>query len=169
MSVTRTIPSSRVALAIILLASIAVVVTALLSQYAGGLQPCELCLYERWPYYAVIVLAALALPRRAPRWHRIALGLAAIIFVASAALGLYHVGVEHHWVAGPSACTGDLAGASSIEALQRALEGRQPVQCDTPQWSFHGITLAGLDFAASAVLAWFALGALRRRRGGRRR
>ncbi|HEX7966602.1 MAG TPA: disulfide bond formation protein B, partial [Stellaceae bacterium] len=36
----------------ILLASAAVVGGALLFQYVGGLQPCELCLYQRWPDYA---------------------------------------------------------------------------------------------------------------------
>jgi disulfide bond formation protein DsbB len=161
--------SSRLATTILLLASIAVVGIALLSQYVGGLQPCELCLYERWPYYAVIVLAALSLPSRAPRLHRITLGLSTAIFIGGAVLSFYHVGVERHWFAGPSACTGDLAGAGSIEALQRALEGRQPVQCDVPQWSFHGITLASLDFAVSALLACFSLWALSPRHATGRR
>ena len=43
-------------LLLICLASAAVVGSALLSQMVGGLQPCELCLYERWPYYAAIPL-----------------------------------------------------------------------------------------------------------------
>lgn len=161
-------PPSRLANAILLLTSILVVGIALLSQYVGGLQPCELCLYERWPYYAVIALSALALASRTASLNRVVLGLSAAIFIGGAALGFYHTGVERHWFEGPTACTGDLAGASSIEALQRALEGRQPVQCDVPQWSFHGITLAGLDFAVSAALACFALWALGRRRAGDR-
>jgi len=161
--------TSRSAGTILLLASAAVVGTALWSQYVGGLQPCELCLYERWPYYAVIVLCLLALSSRSPRLHRLVFRLCALIFAASALLGLYHVGVEHHWIAGPSACSGGLAKATSVEALQRALENRETVQCDVPQWSYRGITLAGLDFAASLVLVFMSLWALNRRRFGRRR
>jgi disulfide bond formation protein DsbB len=152
--------SSRTSATLILLASIAVIGIALLSQYVGGLQPCELCLYERWPYYAVILMLGLTLPSRSARLHRVALGFAAAIFAAGAALGFYHAGVERHWFQGPTACTGGGAPAASVEALQRALEGRQPVQCDVPQWSFHGITLAGLDFVASAALSLVALYAL---------
>ncbi|HKT17615.1 MAG TPA: disulfide bond formation protein B [Stellaceae bacterium] len=161
--------TSRSAGTILLLASVAVIGTALLSQYVGGLQPCELCLYERWPYYAVIVLCLLALLSRAPRLHRLVFRLCALIFVASALLGLYHVGIEHHWIAGPSSCTGGLAKAGSVEALQHALENREPVQCDVPQWSYRGVTMAGLNLAASLALVLLSLWALNRRRFGRRR
>ena len=161
--------TSRSAGTIILLASVTVVGTALGTQYLGGLQPCELCLYERWPYYAVIVLGVLALPSRSRRLHRLVFRLCVVIFAASALLALYHVAVEHHWVAGPAACTGSLTKAGSVEARQRALEGRQPVSCDAPQWSYRGITLAGLNLAASIVMVFLSLWALNRRRFGRRR
>ena len=160
--------SIRSALAVILLSSVVVLGTALLSQYVGGLQPCELCLYERWPYDTVIVLSGAALVSRPRRFGRTVLFLAALLFVACAALSLYHVSVEQHWIAGPSACTGDLQ-ANSPEALLRALQGRDTVQCDVVQWSFHGISLAGLNFAVSLALAGFSLWALGHvRTGGRR-
>ncbi len=151
---------SRAASLAIGLAAAVVVGIALLTQYVGGLQPCELCLYERWPYYAAIPVALLAwlMPRR------VLLALLALIFIAGSVLAFYHVGVEQHWFAGPSACTGGPAGANSIEALQRMLESRQPVSCDAPQWSFMGITLAGLNFIASVLLALFALWSWRRAR-----
>jgi disulfide bond formation protein DsbB len=160
--------ANRLAPTLILLASIAVLGTALLSQYVGGLQPCELCLYERWPYYAVIVVMLLTVLSRAAKITRIALALAVLIFLGSSALAAYHVGVEQHWIEGPTACTGDLP-ASSPEALLRALEGRQPVQCDVVQWSFHGISLAGLNLAVSLALAAFSLWALAQSHAGTRR
>jgi disulfide bond formation protein DsbB len=155
--------SNRLAATYLLIASMGVVGIALLTQIVGGLQPCELCLYERWPYYAAIPLALLAvLGHRG--FRRTMLGLIALIFVASSVLAFYHVGVEQHWFAGPSACTGGPAGAASIEALQQALLSRQPVSCDAPQWSFMGITLASLNFAASVVLAIYAILAWRSKR-----
>jgi disulfide bond formation protein DsbB len=155
--------ANRLAPMLILLASIAVLGTALLSQYVGGLQPCELCLYERWPYYAILVVMLLATLSRATKLIRIALALSVLIFLCSSVLAAYHVGVEQHWIEGPTACTGDLP-ASSPEALLQALEGRQPVQCDVVQWSFHGISLAGLNLVVSLALAAFALWALTRPR-----
>jgi disulfide bond formation protein DsbB len=149
--------SSRSAALILFLASIAVVGAALFSQYVGGLQPCELCLLERWPYYTMIVLMALALMINQPGISRGALAWAVLIFLISTGLGLYHVGVEQHFIQGPTACTSEIGGASSPEALLRALEGRQPVQCDVVQWSFMGISLAGLNVIVSLVLTVFAL------------
>ncbi len=161
--------ASRIAPLLILLASLAVVGTALLSQYVGGLQPCELCLYERWPYYTIVVVMLLASASGAASVVRAALALSLLIFLGSSGLAAYHVGVEQHWIAGPTACTGDLGQASSPDALMAALQGRQPVQCDVVQWSFHGVSLAGLNLAVSLALAGFSAWALtQRRRGGRR-
>jgi disulfide bond formation protein DsbB len=153
----------------LLLASALVVGGALFSQYVGGLQPCELCLYQRWPYYAMIALAALALAaggRAAASWLAAA---GALLFAAGAVLAFYHVGVEHKWFAGPTACTGSLAAANSVEALKAQIMGLQPVRCDEPQWSLFGVTLAGWNLLASLGLAGFCLLALRRLGVGRHR
>ena len=85
----------------VLAASAAVLGGALLSQYWGGLAPCELCLIQRWPWAAAIVISFVATmvgSRAALPW--LALLLAAV-FAASGALAFYHVGVEQHWSAGP--------------------------------------------------------------------
>lgn len=151
---------------LLLLASAAVVGGAWISEIWGRLQPCELCLYERWPYYAVLALSALALLAGRRGVTAAVLALAALIFLAGAALAFYHVGVEHHWFAGPSACTGGGA-ADSVEALRRRLLAQQPVACDQPQWALFGITLAGFNLLASLALALFCLWARRRPLYGR--
>ena len=143
-------------------ASAAILAAAWASQIWGGLIPCELCLYERWPYYAVLTLslAALLAGRRATT--RAALALAALVFLAGAALAFYHVGVEHHWVAGPDACTSRGGPAASAEELRRRLLAQQPVMCDQPQWTLFGVTLAGWNFLASLLLAAGSVWAWRR-------
>ena len=146
----------------IFLASAAIVGTALGSQYVGGLQPCELCLAERWPYYAVIVITLLALGLRARWYRRPAMWLVVLLFAGSACLAAYHVGVEQHWIAGPTACTGGLGNVSSPEQLLKMLQARQPVQCDVVQWSIFGVSLAGLNLIASLLLLVFSFLAARR-------
>jgi len=125
---------------------------ALLFQYAGGLEPCELCLLERWPYYAAIPIAALALatgPRGAGWW----IALLFLVFLVSAGLGGYHVGVEHGWLQGPTACTGPAGGgAKTAEEFARMIEERQAVQCDQVPWSLMGISLAGFNLLVSLLL-----------------
>jgi disulfide bond formation protein DsbB len=145
--------SFRRAVLLVLAASVAVMGGALLFQYVGGLAPCELCLYERWPYDIAIVMALAILATARWRVAAIAGGaLLALVFAASSALAFYHVGVEHHWFAGPTACTGSGAAAGSIDELRAQLMNRQPVQCDQPQWSLAGITLAGWNLVASVAL-----------------
>jgi len=146
--------------AMVLAASVAVLGGALVSQYWGGLAPCELCLLQRWPWRVAIVLAAFA----CLAGDRVPLTITALVFVlvffVSAGLGFYHVGVEQHWFAGPTACTAS-AGitATTIEDLRRQLLAAQPVMCDQVQWSLYGISLAGWNFIASLVMAAFCAAA----------
>lgn len=146
--------------AAILAGSLLVLGTALLSQYWGGLTPCELCLAQRWPWRVAIAAAALL-------WlggERIPLTTAALalalVFFVSAGLGFYHVGVEQHWFAGPTACTAGAGGtATTIEELRRQLEGVKPVMCDQIQWALFGVSLAGWNVVASLILAGFCAAA----------
>jgi disulfide bond formation protein DsbB len=136
----------------VLVASAAVLGGALISQYWGGLVPCELCLLQRWPWAVAIIISLIAIAvgsRSALPW--VALLLAAVFAVGSA-LALYHVGVEKHWFAGPNACTGTATAADTVEALKARILGQTPVRCDEPAWSLWSISLAGWNLLASLVM-----------------
>jgi disulfide bond formation protein DsbB len=148
---------------LLLAASLAVIVGALLFQYLGGLQPCELCLYQRWPYFAVMALCSVVLIA-GPRATRGAVALAAGVFVVGGVLAFYHLGVEQHWFAGPASCTAPALNASSVADLRAQLLGTPPVRCDEVQWSLLGISLAGWNLVASLALA--AVAAVGAARGG---
>jgi disulfide bond formation protein DsbB len=155
-------PTPRPALSILLIAAAAIVGIALLSQFWGGLEPCELCLLERWPYYAAIVIALIALILPSPSLARAALLLLALLFLASAGLGFYHAGIEYRWFAGPSSCTSTQGAAQTFEQLKAQLMNQKVVMCDQVQWSIFGVSLAGFNCLVSLVLATFAFGAWRR-------
>src|SRR6201996_1879221 len=89
----------------VLIASVAVLGGALISQYWGGLFPCEICLLQRWPWRIAVVVAILVLIVGGRIGARLPAGLLARVFVVGAGISFYHVGVEQHWSAGPSACT----------------------------------------------------------------
>ena len=122
---------------------------ALGSQYLGGLHPCEMCYWQRWPHAAAMVLAAAAfvLPARA----RLLTALAALAIAISGAIGVFHAGVELGWWEGLTQCTA--GGALSLEDLMNV----PLVRCDEVQWSWLGISMAGwnaiLSLGSAAVIA----------------
>lgn len=153
---------------IFVLATSAIVMgTVLLAQYWGGLMPCELCLTERWPWDVAIVVALVAsLAGSRPALPWVALLLAAV-FALGSVLAFYHVGVERHWFAGPSACTA--AGApATLDALKAQLMHQKPVRCDEPAWSVVGISLAGWNLVASLAMTAISVAAFVRSRRRRR-
>jgi disulfide bond formation protein DsbB len=155
----------------VLVVSAAVLGAALLSQYWGGLMPCELCLRQRWPWAAAITIAIVVLlvgDRAALPWVALVFG---IVFAVGASFAFYHVGVEQHWFAGPSACTASGTGhAKTVEEMKRLIMNSAPVQCDEVQWSLFGVSMAGWNLVASlAMVASCIAAALRPRLGARLR
>src|SRR5207247_678249 len=78
----------------------------LMSQYWGGLAPCELCLLQRWPWAVAIVISLIVVlvgERAGLAWVALLLGL---VFIISVVMAFYQVGVEQQWFAGPAACPG---------------------------------------------------------------
>jgi disulfide bond formation protein DsbB len=128
---------------------------ALGSQYLGGLAPCEMCLWQRWPHYAAIVVALVAiLLRRSPAARPLTI-LAGLLIIASGLIGGFHAGVEYGWWKGPQHCTGAITGGGDI---LRQILAAPIVRCDVPQWTLAGVSLAGWNFLFSlaggiAVLA----------------
>ena len=134
---------------------------ALGSQYLGGLHPCEMCYWQRWPHGAAIVLAGLAFtgPAGSSRSRMLTL-LAAAAIAVSGLIGVYHAGVEIGVFEGLTACTA--TGAVTLnDILTTPL-----VRCDQVQWSFLGISMAGwnaiLSLGGATLIAFLALKAANR-------
>ena len=124
-----------------------------------GYPPCELCLTQRYAFYAAAPLAALTAFVASRSVHGLAragFGLLAAAFAANAALAAYHVGVEYHWWPGPTACTGGLTGPVDVNDLLKTLNSLKVVRCDEAQLRIAGLSLAGWNVVASAALAVYA-------------
>lgn len=121
------------------------------------LVPCELCLWQRWPYWAAAALALAAhfTARRPLLW---AAGLAAF---ASAAIAAFHVGVEFAWWPSPlPGCAAPTAGAAmSVEQMLQALRPLPTMPCDEPAYLIEGVPLsmAALNLIYGLSLAGLAL------------
>lgn len=129
---------------------------ALGSQYLGGLVPCEMCHWQRWPHAAAIALAAIAFGFAATdRRSRALVGLAAAAIAVSGAIGVFHAGVEAGWWAGLTKCAA--AGAGSLADIMAT----PLVRCDQVQWSLLGLSMAGwnalISLASTAAILWLIL------------
>jgi disulfide bond formation protein DsbB len=141
----------------VLTVSAVVLGAALLSQYWGGLAPCELCLMQRWPWGLAITISLVTVlvgGRGTLPWVA---AILALVFAASTVFAFYHVGVEQKWFMGPSACTastpGNSGAAMTLEQMKQQILGTAPVMCDRVQWSLFGVSLAGWNVLASLIMA----------------
>lgn len=136
--------------------------TVYASQYLGGLQPCKLCLYQRWPWWVAGGLALLGLAL--PQLRRGGLMLAGLAIWVGAGIALYHTGVEQKWWSGPASCSGG-SMPDSLEALRALIFSAPVVRCDEIAWSLFGISMAGynalLSVATGAALFWLLRRAVR--------
>jgi len=129
------------------------------SQLVWGLQPCELCLLQRWPYYVGVPLAAIATVAAAGAsgtrrgLTAFLLWLVCLVFLASLGLGIYHAGVEWGFWAGPGACTGQYVAPGSTDDFLKSLEAGPAVRCDQAAIRILGLSLAGWNAVVSLVIA----------------
>jgi disulfide bond formation protein DsbB len=161
----RNHPALAASLAITVIAA-ATLAGAWFFQLVLDILPCELCLEQRYAYYLAIplgALTALAAAKGASRAVLLAglaiLGLAAL---GNAGLGFYHAGVEWHFFAGPTDCTGPIGNLGSAGNLLERLDTVKVIRCDEVQWRFLGLSLAGYNVLISLLMAAIAAWGIRR-------
>ncbi|WP_238371283.1 disulfide bond formation protein B [Heliomarina baculiformis] len=134
--------------------SAALLLGAFGSQYLGGLAPCKLCLWQRWPHGAAVVIGVLAffVPAPALIW------LGALAAATTSGIGFYHAGVEQGWWEGPTTCTSGPIGGLSSEQLMEQIMNAPLVRCDDIPWELFNISMAGWNALISLALAlmWVA-------------
>ena len=115
---------------------------------ALGYPPCAMCLWQRWPHVAAILIAVVALNVN----NRLLLLLGAAATAATSAIGIFHTGVEKAWWQGPTSCTGNggLNGLSGSDLL--SLDGPRVAMCDQVSWEFAGLSMASWNALLSLVL-----------------
>lgn len=143
----------RTLTAVAMLGSAALLAGAFAFQYIGGMAPCQLCLWQRWPHAAAVLIGVLAL---ALGWRVLAL-LGAIAAATTAAIGAFHVGVEQKWWEGLASCTaGSIKGISTADLLNPDVVVAAPVRCDAIAWQLLGVSMAGWNVIISLglMLVW---------------
>lgn len=125
---------------------------AALGFQAAGYAPCELCILQRWPHVAAVVIALLIWLTGRVRPLAL-LGMVA----AGIAMGLaiYHTGVELSLWQGPTHCSGTVGNLATMspQELMTRLQNAPVVRCDEVAWRFLGLSMAAWNAVFSAGLA----------------
>lgn len=145
--------------ALALLLPLGLMAGALGSQFLGGLFPCEMCHWQRWPHYAAIGLAALAFIVRQPPAQRMLVLLAATAIAISGAIGAFHAGVEYGWWEGITQCS--VINSGGGQDILAEIMASPLIRCDVAPWSLFGISLAGFNalfsLGGAALIWWLCL------------
>ena len=143
--------SNKLLLNSILSFSIVTLSIAYFIQYALGHKPCNLCIIERIPYIAAIILISLIFILN--RYQKIISSLILIFFIFGAVVSFYHFGIEQGFFSESLVC--DLGNSQPInkEDLLNQLKKTEIVSCKDVTFRFLGLSLATINTVISLILS----------------
>ena len=120
-------------------------------QYVLGHKPCNLCIIERIPYIAAIILISLIFILN--RYQKIISSLILIFFIFGAVVSFYHFGIEQGFFSESLVC--DLGNGQPLneEDLLKQLKKTEIVSCKDVTFRFLGLSLATINTVISLILS----------------
>ena len=120
-------------------------------QYVLGHKPCNLCIIERIPYIAAIILISLIFILN--RYQKIISSLILIFFIFGAVVSFYHFGIEKGFFSESLVC--DLGNSRLLnkEDLLNQLKKTGIVSCKDVTFRFLGLSLATINTVISLILS----------------
>ena len=120
-------------------------------QYVLGHKPCNLCLIERVPYIAAIILISLVFILN--KYQKIISSLILIFFIFGAVVSFYHFGIEQGFFSESLVC--DLGNSQPLnkEDLLNQLKKTEIVSCKDVTFRFLGLSLATINTVISLILS----------------
>ena len=120
-------------------------------QYVLGHKPCNLCIIERIPYIAAIILISLIFILN--RYQKIISSLILIFFIFGAVVSFYHFGIEQGFFSETLVC--DLGNSRPLnkEELLNQLKKTEIVSCKDVTFRFLGLSLATINTIISLILS----------------
>ena len=125
--------------------------SALVAEYFFNLQPCELCLKQRHPYYLILIcLVFIFLMKNLNKiWLYIIIQFASVYGLF---YSIWHVGVENKILRGPAGCSAMLTSSDNTADLKAEILSKQVISCEEVLWSFFGISAASINTLVLLVI-----------------
>lgn len=130
---------------------------AYLSQYFFDLKPCILCLYQRIPFFIILIICIFSLFFSKDFVRKIVYFLCLLMFFVNSAIAFYHFGVEKKVFQMTKNCKNDFENAKSIEELKVQIANADLSKCDEIQFSVFGFSMAGWNFLFSSIFFIFGV------------
>jgi disulfide bond formation protein DsbB len=135
----------------VLIFSVFALITAYFIQYILGHEPCNLCLIERIPYLAAIILISLIFILN--KFEKIISLIVGLFFIFSAVISFYHFGIEQGFFNESLVCDlGNSNKATSAQDLLKQLE-KKTVSCKNVTFKLFGLSLATFNTIISLILS----------------
>ena len=143
--------SNKILLNGILAFSILSLSIAYFIQYVLGHKPCNLCIIERIPYIAAIILISLIFILN--KYQKIISSLILIFFIFGAVVSFYHFGIEQGFFSESLVC--DLSNSQPLnkEELLNQLKKTEIVSCKDVTFRFLGLSLATINTIISLIFS----------------
>ena len=141
-----------------LISSILILLVVYFLEYVLGMQPCEMCINERYPYFILILLSLVFLVFRKTsdknqiKSSKIIKYLSLLVIFGALIYSFIHVGTERGFIEGFSGCSASLSNIDNAESLLLALEEAPLIRCDDPVLLFNFISIAESNFVVLALL-----------------
>ena len=140
----------KITLNLILLFCIFSLFTAYFIQYVLKHQPCNLCLIERVPYIASIIIILICIFSK--KFEKISLIILSLIFFSAALISFYHFGIEQGFIKESLVCNlSEESGYLSKKALLKQLKV-VPISCKDVTFKIFGLSLATFNIFISLIL-----------------
>ena len=120
-------------------------------QYVLGHKPCNLCIIERIPYIAAIILISLIFILN--RYQKIISSLILIFFIFGAVVSFYHFGIEQGFFSESLVCNLGNSQLLNKEDLLNQLKKTEIVSCKDVTFRFLGLSLATINTVISLILS----------------
>ena len=120
-------------------------------QYVLGHKPCNLCIIERIPYIAAIILISLIFILN--KYQKIISILILIFFIFGAVVSFYHFGIEQGFLSEALVCDLGNSRALNKEELLNQLKKTEIVSCKDVTFRFLGLSLATINTVISLMLS----------------
>ena len=142
---------NKLLLNLILIFSILALIAAYFIQYILGHAPCNLCLIERIPYIAAIILISLIFFLN--KHEKLIALIVGLFFVFGAVVSFYHFGIEQGFFNESLVC--DLGKSSTIISTQDLLKQleKKTISCKDVTFEILGFSLATINTIISLLIA----------------
>ena len=134
----------------IFLISFIALISAYFIEYILGHQPCNLCVYERIPYFLAILI--LLINYKYNKLEKYLILSLAIIFLIATILSLYHLGIEQGFIKESLLC--DLEKGANIIDKDEILKQLQEksISCKDVTFKIFGLSLTNYNIIISLLL-----------------